>query len=223
MTIAASHDWISRQPVPAAAEDVASHCVLCAHDCGIRVDVADGLIAKVRPDKTNPFSRGHMCNKVTAVSFLQEHAERVRHPLKKMPDSSFERIGWDQAISEIAAKLVEIHGEHGPKSLALVGMGGQANHLGGGNLIGLYEFLGSRRWFCAYAQEKTQHNLVEHLMFDAPPTMMFMPDGLRTHYMIEIGTNPKVSNLARNHVEVEKATALATLRSIQMDDVLQPI
>ncbi len=197
--------WISRHPVPADASDLATHCVLCAHQCGINVDVDGGEISKVRPDKTNPFSRGHICNKVTAVSFLQNHDDRVRHPLRKKPDGSFERISWDQAIEEIAGKLRAIHDEHGPQALALVGMGGQGNHLGGGNLLSLYEFLGSRRWFCAYAQEKTQHHLIEQWMFDSPPTMMFMADGLRSDYILEIGSNPKVSNLARNHVETEKA------------------
>ncbi|RMF24075.1 MAG: hypothetical protein D6760_04125 [Deltaproteobacteria bacterium] len=84
-------------------------------------------------------------------------------------------------------------------------MGGQSNHLGGGNLLALYEMLGSRRWFCPYAQEKTQHHLIEQWMFDAPCTMMFMSDGLRTNYLLEIGTNPRVSNLARNHMEVDRA------------------
>ncbi len=200
-----SDPWISRAPVASEASDVATHCVLCAHVCGIRVDVAGGDIAAVRPDKDNPFSRGHICNKVTGITFLKDHAERVRHPLRKRGDGSFERISWDEAISEIAAKIKELYREHGPRALALVGMGGQSNHLGGGNLLALYEFLGARRWFCPYAQEKTQHHLIEQWMFDAPSSMMFMSDGLRTNYLLEIGSNPRVSNLARTHVEVDTA------------------
>ncbi len=36
--------------------------------------------------------------------------------------------------------------------------------------------LGSRRWFNALAQEKTQHFLVDHWMFDAAPSVFFHPD-----------------------------------------------
>ncbi|MFQ5478849.1 MAG: molybdopterin-dependent oxidoreductase [Candidatus Krumholzibacteriia bacterium] len=205
MTANNTDPWISRNPIVADASDIATHCVLCAHVCGIRVDIADGQIDAVRPDKGNPFSRGHICNKVTGVTFLQNHPERVRHPLRKRADGGFERISWDGAISEITAKLKTIYEQHGPRALALVGMGGQSNHLGGGNLLALYEFLGARRWFCPYAQEKTQHHLIEQWMFDSPCTMMFMSDGLRTNYMLEIGTNPRVSNLARTHAEVDKA------------------
>ncbi|RMF23965.1 MAG: hypothetical protein D6760_04345, partial [Deltaproteobacteria bacterium] len=143
--------WISKEPVPPQATNVATHCVLCAHVCGIRVDVAGGDIAAVRPDKSNPFSRGHACNKVTAVSLLKDHAERVRYPLRRRPDGQFERVSWNEAISEIAAKIRDIYEHHGPRALALLGMGGQSNHLGGGNLLALYEMLGSRRWFCPYA------------------------------------------------------------------------
>ncbi len=205
MSTSSNDPWISKSPVAAEAKDLATHCVLCAHDCGIRIDVSGGDIAAVRPDKSNPFSRGHICNKVGGITFLKDHPERVRHPMRKRDDGTFERISWEQAIAEIASKLRDIHDAHGPRALALAGMGGQANHMGGGNLLALYEFLGSKRWFCAYAQEKTQHHLIEQWMFDAPCTMMFMSDGLRAGYIIEIGTNPRVSNLTRNHGEVDRA------------------
>jgi len=197
--------WITATPPPRDASGVATHCVLCAHACGVHVDVVDAKLAKVRPDKSSPGTRGHMCNKAAAISYLDDHADRVRHPLRKKPDGSFERISWDEAITEIAAKLKTIYEAHGPQALSLIGMGGQSNHLGGSSMLALYEFLGSKRWFCAYAQEKTQHHLIEQWMFDAPHSMMFMSDGLRTKYLIEIGTNPKISNLARNHIETEKA------------------
>jgi len=38
-------------------------CVLCSHNCGLRVDVKDGRIVAVRGDETNPITRGYVCNK----------------------------------------------------------------------------------------------------------------------------------------------------------------
>jgi anaerobic selenocysteine-containing dehydrogenase len=67
--------------------------------------------------------------------------------------------------------------------------------------VPLLRALGSHRWFCAYAQEKTQHHLIEQWMFDAPPTQMFMSDAHHSDFLFCIGSNPKVSNLMRNYRE----------------------
>ena len=47
---------ISRTPLPLDAEDLPTVCVLCSHNCGLRVDVADGRISAVRADAANPIS-----------------------------------------------------------------------------------------------------------------------------------------------------------------------
>ena len=41
--------------------------------------------------------------------------------------------------------------------VTLVGIGGQANHMDAPYGIGFLRALGSRKWFNAFAQEKTQH------------------------------------------------------------------
>jgi anaerobic selenocysteine-containing dehydrogenase len=179
--------------------DVATYCVLCNHNCGIRVDVEEGRIAKVRKDPSNPFSRGHMCNKAASIPFMENHAQRVRHPLRRTRDGGFERVTWDQAIADIAARLNAILAEHGGRALAACGLGGQGSHLGGHRMLSLLDYYGSQRWFCAYAQEKTQHHLLEEWMFDAPPTMFFSADADNSDYLIAMGTNPRASNLIRNH------------------------
>ena len=38
-------------------------CVLCSHNCGLRVDVVDGRIVEIRGDETNPITKGYVCNK----------------------------------------------------------------------------------------------------------------------------------------------------------------
>ena len=146
---------ISRTPIPLDGDDLATACVLCSHNCGLRVDVRNGEIVEVRADERNPITEGYVCNKAFSIGAYVRHVQRTQHPLRRRPDGSFERISWDTAISEIAGKLREIRDRHSPRAIALVGIGGQGNHMDGAYGVGFLRALGSRRWFNAFAQEKT--------------------------------------------------------------------
>lgn len=189
---------LSREPLPLDAEDLPTVCVLCSHNCGIRVDVARGRIAKVRADESNPISKGYVCNKGFSVARYAHHEQRTRHPLRRRADGSFERIGWDTAIREIADRLGEIREKHSPRSIALAGVGGQANHMDGNYALSFMDALGAPWWFCALAQEKTQHFLVDHWMFDSPPQSWFHWDIDHTSLLLMMGTNPRISNRGHN-------------------------
>ena len=109
--------------VPANAENLATACALCSHNCGLRVDVKDNVIVEVRADDSHPATRGYSCNKAYAIAHYVGHGQRVTHPLKKQPDGTFQRISWDQAITEIAAKLNAIRAAHAPRAIAFAGHG----------------------------------------------------------------------------------------------------
>lgn len=207
MTAAAVPPSVSRTPLPLDATDLPTVCVLCSHNCGLRVDVVDGRIAAVRPDPANPVSRGYVCNKGFSVAKYAHHAQRTRHPLRRRPDGSFERIDWDTAVTEIAGRLGAIRAEHSPRAIALAGVGGQANHMDGNYALTFLDALGSPWWFNAFAQEKTQHFLVDHWMFDATPQSWFHPDVAHTRLLLAMGTNPRVSNRGHNANDTFKALA----------------
>ena len=129
-------------------------CVLCAQNCGLEVYVEDNRIVKTRGDKDNPRSKGYVCRKGANIAFHQHHKDRLTHPLKRVGDK-FERISWEQAISEIAAQLKEIIGTYGPKSFAYMGGGGQGCHFEAAFGVRLMRALGSRYHYNALAQELT--------------------------------------------------------------------
>src|SRR5439155_26533965 len=81
---------VSRTPLPPDALDLPTVCVLCSHNCGVRVDVADGRITAVRGDDRNPITAGYICNKAVSIPHYIRHAERVEHPLRRRWDGSFE-------------------------------------------------------------------------------------------------------------------------------------
>lgn len=129
-------------------------CVLCAQNCGLEVQVEDNRIVKVRGDKENPRSKGYVCRKGLNIMHHQHHEDRLKYPLKRVGDK-FERISWDQAAEEIAAKLKEIIEKHGPRSYAYMGGGGQGCHFEAAYGVTLMKALGSRYHYNALAQELT--------------------------------------------------------------------
>ncbi len=131
-----------------------TNCVLCGNQCGLEVQVEANRIIKVRPDKDNPTSEGYVCRKGMNIAFHQHNADRVLYPLKKVGDR-FERVSWDQAISEIAEKLKAILGQYGPRSLASLVSFGEFGYGGYGipYCVRLVRRLGSRYNYSAANQE----------------------------------------------------------------------
>lgn len=183
-----------RAPAATDATDLSTVCVLCSCNCGLSVDVADGHIVKVRGDKKTPYSQGYLCNKAATIPYYVDHAQRVTEPLRRKPDGTFEAIDWDTAIREVSEKLSAIRNAHSPKSIGLVGIGGQGNHMDIVYGLSFLSLLGTTRWYNAYAQEKTQHHLVSQLMFDAPPSGVPHAEVEESDYILIMGTNPRVSN-----------------------------
>jgi anaerobic selenocysteine-containing dehydrogenase len=95
---------------------VYSGCVLCYHSCGIEVDVADGKVVNVSGQKSHPLNKGYLCPKGRATIEHIYHPSRLRHPLKKN-GSGFMQISWDQALDEIADRLIDLKAKHGPETL----------------------------------------------------------------------------------------------------------
>ena len=88
----------------------------CPHDCpdtcAMHVTVEDGRAVKVAGDPDHPITAGFLCGKVSNYLDRVYSDERVLHPLKRVnakhEPPRFERIGWDQAIAEIAGRLKAI-------------------------------------------------------------------------------------------------------------------
>ena len=203
------HPSVSGSPIASHGENLATACVLCSHNCGLRVDVKDNRIKEVRADDSCPITEGYVCNKAFSIAQYVEHDQRVKSPLRRREDGSFEEVTWDEAIDAIGKKLRALVDRHGPRSVALVGVGGQGNHMDAPYALGWLRGIGSKRWFNAFAQEKTQHSLLDNWMFGASPSVFLHADDHHTKYLLIMGTNPRISNRGHN--------ATKTLRDLRKD------
>ena len=171
-------------------------CVLCYHNCGVQVQTEGNKILKVRADKNHPRTKGYMCRKGTRIAFYQSHKERLTHPLKR-EGNNFKRISWDQAITEIAAKLKEILSHHGPRALAYMGGGGQGSHVEAGFGRTFLTALGSQYHYSAIAQELSGLFWVNGRAYGRQ-NLHTGPDLDRARNFLVMGWNGYVSNAGVN-------------------------
>ncbi|MFA5653725.1 MAG: molybdopterin-dependent oxidoreductase, partial [Desulfomonilia bacterium] len=162
-------------------------CVLCAQNCGLEVLVENNRIVKVKGDRENPRSRGYVCRKGLNITYHQHHAQRLTHPLKRI-GGTFKKISWDQAAKEIAEKLKEIVDEHGPRSFAYMGGGGQGCHFEAAFGVRLLRALGSRYHYSPLAQELTGI-FWAHGRMTGRQYLFTIPDEERTDMLLAVGWN----------------------------------
>ena len=72
------------------------------------VTVDDGVATKIQGDPSMPFTEGTLCTKVAYYLERTYSPDRLLYPLKRTGrkgSGEFRRIGWDEALDEIAARL----------------------------------------------------------------------------------------------------------------------
>src|SRR5881409_3542117 len=87
-------------------------CPLCEATCGLELTV-NGGVSRVRGDAADVFSHGFLCPKGVSLKELHEDPDRLRSPMRRRADGSFEPIGWDDAFALIAERLGPIIEEGG--------------------------------------------------------------------------------------------------------------
>ena len=87
----------------------------CPHDCpdtcAIRVTVQNGVAIKVAGDPDHPPTHGALCTKVSRYPERTYHPERVLRPMKRVGvkgSGQYEAVSWDEALTDIAARLKSI-------------------------------------------------------------------------------------------------------------------
>ncbi len=124
-------------------------CALdCPDSCGVlvTVDTASGRATRVQGDPAHPVTRGFVCGKVAKFLDRVYAPDRLLYPMRRRPGipkgslpqgrelEAFERISWDEALQQIAARLARIAAEHGPESILPYSYAGTIGQLGYGSM-----------------------------------------------------------------------------------------
>ena len=97
----------------------------CPHDCpsacALDIEVIGGQsIGRVRGSRKQTYTAGVVCAKVARYAERIHHPERVIYPMRRTgPKGSgqFERISWDAALDEVAARFDQAEREFGAESV----------------------------------------------------------------------------------------------------------
>ncbi|MBE7940972.1 MULTISPECIES: formate dehydrogenase subunit alpha [Ramlibacter] len=95
-------------------------CSHCSVGCAVDAVVENGVWVRQEPVFDSPINMGSHCAKGAA---LREHGHgehRLRYPMK-LVDGKYQRIGWDQALDEISARMLELRKQSGPDAVFWVG------------------------------------------------------------------------------------------------------
>lgn len=188
-------DAAAGPPTASGAEtEHRTYCRICEPLCGMVATVRDGELVRLRPDAEHPLSQGFACPKGIAFAEVQNDPDRVRHPLRRTADGSFEQVSWATAMADITARLRRIHREHGGDGIGWYF--GNPTAFNVGHLLWLPAFmlaLGSRQFFSAGSQDVNNRFVASEWLYGSPITAP-VPDLGRTDLLVVIGANPVVSH-----------------------------
>lgn len=116
-----------------------SVCALdCPDCCSLLVNVDENSTgSKLRGNPDHPVTRGFLCGKVAQYLERQYHPDRLLHPMKRTGakgTGKFTRIGWNEALDEVAVRLGRVAAEHGPEAILPYSYAGTMGLLNGAGM-----------------------------------------------------------------------------------------
>jgi anaerobic selenocysteine-containing dehydrogenase len=183
-------------PTPPTPPTPTTHyrsCTLCEAGCGVAVTVEGRRVIDVRGDDADPFSRGYICPKATALADLHDDPDRLRQPMVR-DGQTWHPVDWEYAYELVADRLRAVRDRHGPDAIGVYQGNPTVHNLGlltFGQL--LFRTLGTRNQFSATSVDQLPHMLAALLMF-GNQLLLPVPDIERSDLFICLGANPLASN-----------------------------
>jgi anaerobic selenocysteine-containing dehydrogenase len=101
---------------------IRTSCRGCHGVCQVLVHMEGQRVVKVAGDPESPTSRGYLCPKGAAAPEILYHKDRLTHPLRRAGgrgENKWERVSWDEAITEMAERFDRVRRESGTEYLAV--------------------------------------------------------------------------------------------------------
>ena len=169
-------------------------CRICEPLCGMIATVEDGRLVALRPDKEHPLSAGFACQKGIAFTEVQNDPDRVTTPLRRGPNG-FEPVTWDEAMSDIAARLSGVLRRHRSGGVGwYMGNPGAFSYAHTFAALLFMKGLGRHGHYFTASSQDTNSRLIASQLLYGVPTSVPIPDLTRTDLLVLMGANPVVSH-----------------------------
>ena len=169
-------------------------CPLCEATCGLRLEIEDGHVTRIRGDDDDPFSTGFICPKGSTLGALHDDPDRLRRPLVRR-NGVHEEASWEEAFAEVERRLTAVVTEHGPDAVAVYF--GNPNAHNFANTLAmrpLVKALGTRNVYSASTVDQMPKHVACGLVFGASRSRSRCPIIDRTDFLLLLGANPLESN-----------------------------
>ncbi|HET6926253.1 MAG TPA: molybdopterin-dependent oxidoreductase [Hyphomicrobiaceae bacterium] len=96
-------------------------CWECSTCCGALATVRGGRVVDFAPNPDHPYSKGAFCIKgIRGAPGITYGPDRLLHPMRRAGgrgEGKWSRIGWDEALEEMADRLCEVRRTYGPPAI----------------------------------------------------------------------------------------------------------
>ena len=99
---------------------VRTTCAYCGVGCGLDVNVRGDHVVSIDPAEDGPSNQGHTCVKGRFAHQYARAADRLTSPLLRRSDGSLAEASWDDALSFVSQRMLDIKQKHGPDALAAI-------------------------------------------------------------------------------------------------------
>ena len=172
-----------------------TYCRPCEPMCGLRVEVEEGRVLRIRGDREHPISRGHICRRGVAFAEIHNDPDRLRQPHRRGAHG-WDTIGWPMALEEVGDKLREIRDRHGPRSVAVyLGNPMAFCTYGAMSVPAFVRALGTDQFYTSGSQDCNNKFAAAERVFGSP-VLQPVPDLDHVQYLLIIGANPAVSGMS---------------------------
>jgi len=107
-----------------AEEFKVTACYMCWQQCEVKMRIKDGVLKEVVGNPGGFVGGGYACERVEAAPEFHYHPNRLNYPMKRAGErgsGKWDKISWEQALDEIAEKLLKIRDEYGSEAIAKIG------------------------------------------------------------------------------------------------------
>lgn len=166
-------------------------CHLCEANCGIIVETDGRDVLSIKGNPDHVLSGGYICPKATAIADLQDDPDRLRRPVKRVGEG-WEEVSWDEALSDIAARIVAI-GAGSKRTSVYMGNPNAHNYGVTTQVRRFFKSINLKGLYSASTLDQLPHMLAQKWVY-GHNALYPVPDIDRTDYMLIIGGNPLASN-----------------------------
>ena len=177
-------------------------CSSCDIYCQVLVETTDGQVVRVKATDPRP-GRANICMKGVHAPAGFAHPERVLHPLRRKGPrggGEWERVGWDDALDDIAERLQQVIDRYGPEGFA-VSTSSWNTQSDSGMCRRFMNLVGSPNWISGVALCAGNTAAVNRMVYGWFP----FPDFTKTECIVLFGHNPKPHSWTPEYNAIRRA------------------